>query len=322
MREYLCTRRPETLCATDPGDPAVRSMLRTMLGAQSAWIEPPIVSVSVKPRGFLCLLTHAAPVAAWIASHACLCLGPAEHPARDAALLCLPDGRLLWVAGMYEIERCVLCGTNPQRAPSSLPGLAAAWDLVRELMSRQILRTDPDPLAPTKTYGDVLGPVLGRFREIVRDAAERGAAASHDVVADLSAACPGAVQPAVVCAMRHHVAALLARRRAVLRIGRAWCRYDGAPHGPRARYLRDLERGWTPGCGAPGGSDPDDDARRCPVADVAALFGDPGAYRAHSEERALVLRPLLLREACLSRARVALRLTTLHELYAATAAAR
>ena len=117
----------------------------------------------------------------------------------------------------------------------------------------------------------------------------------------LGGALPPHMAPRVRKLLRDHARLLSARRRAAAAIGRAWCRYDGAPHGPRARYLCDLEHGWSP---------PDGNARPCSVTAIVALFGDAAAYRAYVEERAAALRPLLRRERDPA-ARVRLRLAAL-----------
>ena len=132
--------------------------------------------------------------------------------------------------------------------------------------------------------------------------------AAEDVPADYAALLAGMVpigmRTRVLRLLRDHTARLSARRRAAAAIERAWCRYDAAPHGPRARYLRDLERGWTP------------DGRRAGAVCVRAMVGllsSTAAYRAYGTERMAALGGRLgLRDGRSDR--MQLRLASLYEL--------
>ena len=126
---------------------------------------------------------------------------------------------------------------------------------------------------------------------------------------------PPDIAPRARKLLRDHVRFLSARRRAAA-IERAWCRYDGAPHGPRGRYLCDLEHGWTPsdtrtrtdtntGTGTR--------TEAVPLQRVAALYADATAYSTYAAERVDALRPLL-RVEHVPKARVRLRLMALCDL--------
>ena len=291
--EYLRTRRPETLCATDPDDPSVDAMLRDM----AISVYTPSVRegfcMSPEPSGVRSLVAGCAPLAALITARGGG-LGGHGPPGAfyDAALAYLPDGRVLCVPGAYDVERHVLGGLRPGprhwvRDGRRLPMLSAAWG-----WSFVALGEDADE--------DRRRELMHTLEEFRASLAAAAAVAAHGAV-HLAGMVPPPVRSLVLRLLRGHVLRLAARRRAATAIARAWCRYDGAPHGPRARYLRDLEHGWTPGTrhAAAPAARPDDRAPdEAPAANSAEdkpfawaeLFASDAAYRAYSDYRLHALR--------------------------------
>ena len=275
--EYLRTGRAAALVTTDPDDAAAADIVCDVAvlcaGARSA------VHVTADARGLRSLLAGCVPVAVLLSRR------PGPLGVYNATLFRLPDGRLVCDNGYYNGEHAALCGVPSIAAagthdpPSPVDErwcefMAQFWAAVRRGIMDQIARHREalalDTLRPRFAAASDVGPVTGAT------ALARGV--------------PPAARPSVLHLVRRHLMRLAERRRAAAAIARAWCRYDGAPHGPRARYLRDLERGWTPGAGfafdtdCPGGA---------PARDVRALAGllsDDAAYCAYGAERMAALR--------------------------------
>ena len=278
VREYLRTDRLDALCETDPACPLPEIVQDLLV---------PTTEFTACAFGTQRLLAGCVPVATLVAAGTTLSLysedermGCRIHHVNDASLVSLPDGRLVCVPGAYD-------GCHVPTYHGTSPASVLVYGRLRS------------------ESGSTHRPAHAKYLA-ERAALVRGLAARPEppwrVLAGSSAMWPyGGIRNL----LRNHARLLSARRRASAVLARAWCRYEGAPHGPRGRYLRDLEHGWTP---AAADGVPD----RC-FAATAALFVDPNAYRAYAVERAAALRPRL-REEHDPAVRVRLRLAALHEL--------
>ena len=275
VREYLRTDRLDALCETDAACPLLEIAQDLLC---------PATEFTACAFGTQRLLAGCVPVATLVASNTTLPLyseGQVRrfHDAKDASLVSLPDGRLVCVPGAYD-------------------GLGVLmYDdmcIVSSVLLHGRLRLESD-----SGHRPAHAAYLAEHAALVCGLAARPQPPWR-VLADCVTVSYGNGVPSV---LRARARLLSARRRASAVLARAWCRYEGAPHGPRARYLRDLERDPTPADGA---------AARC-FATTAALFADPDAYRAYAAERTTALRPLLRAERDPA-ARVRLRLAALYEL--------
>ena len=221
-----------------------------------------------------------------------------------AAVVRLPDGRYAAMPGAYGPE--TTCGF-------SFNGTAVvdviAYPLVCAI-HRGLYRAAWWYVQGTETVLQDVWPGQSWDEAVCNtaDALDESLASSSGAAAQLAAALSPAEAEAVRDALRPHMARFAARRVSAERIRRAWLRYDGAPHGPRGRFLRDLERGWRSGPHCGDGSDHGGDALR--------LFVDRAAYGAYAADRREELRRVMSRSP--ASAHVALRIASLLELKATT----
>ena len=234
----------------------------------------------------------------------------AELASLAAAVALLPDGRHAVVPGAYasssvtfDVDR----DTQEILSDDSVMPLLPAWHVY--CAARQKVLSGGFNWPGWRSWH------IDRDAACTADAMDRSMAAPAGAFAQLVDGLPPAEAAAVRDALLPHVALLTARRLAAPRIRRAWLRYDGAPHGPRARFLRDLERGWRPAPRTPG---PADAHRSGPEAcrsalDAMRLFSDEDAYYAYVDDRRERLRYTLAGRASAAE-RVRLRLAALTEL--------
>ena len=290
VKEYLRTGCIDELREDDPGGHATHALLGD---PDLPWFVLPGTAARLER-----ILAGCTPVARIVCAHAVLRVrdGQSIHTMLDASLVCLPDGRLVCVPSAHEAV------PNPAYRLSSSVG--PAWMTKREPFL--YLDDTADRLAARSDYLRDRGALMRRLTDDARP--------PWRVLADTT---PSDTAPRVRELLCAHARLLSSRRRAAAAIGRAWCRYDGAPHGPRGRYLRDLDHGWTP----PGTNTVTDTDTPTPRPEAStrcettmALFADAAAYRAYDSERVAALRPLLRKERADTATRVRLRLAALCEL--------
>ena len=272
VREYLQTRRPAALVRTDADHAALCDM---MVQDVIEWSVTGPVDMTADERGLRRLLSGCVPVAVLVPrTYRFL---PAGGKLCDVTWCCLPDGKMVCVdSHLYLFEHMTLRRLSSDGLSvdaTHLDHYRMATQAVVELTlwSLRVATPPLDPLCRMLDEAGDVGPVV---------------AAKAVPVA--------AARTSVKRLVRAHLLLLTCRRRAAAAIARAWCRYEGAPHGPRARFLRDLERGWTPdalhrttNCK----SDPR--AAGDGVCTLMGLFASGAAYRTYCNERLAVLRKRL-----------------------------
>ena len=216
-----------------------------------------------------------------------------------AAVVRLPDGRHVVMPGAYEPETTSRARESVPRAYlcDNLGALVAHYALHSAAWHRQLHQGAGLP-------GWRNSP-LDREARRTTDAMDASMASPVGAAAQLAAKLAPTEADAVRDALRPHMARFVARPIAAARIRRTWLRYDGAPHGPRGRFLRDLERGWRPE--AP-------HAASGRGVDALRLFADRVAYEAYADDRRDRVRRVVARSAPADR--VGVRLASLLELQA------
>ena len=301
--EYLRTRRAGALVRTDVAGAALRdAMIDCMV--------PPAhttgcIRITQDGRGIRGLLSGCVPVAVLLIARQ-----DTFPDVTDAAWLCLPDGRLAYIPNLYMFEWAatyIVSSGEFTMDETQLDVYRQRAGMFVDVAVVNFWTRDDRSQQPA----DVLRLMLDR-------AADAGTAAA----AVLAEAVPvAAARSSVFGLVRAHLMLLAARRRAAAAIARAWCRYDGAPRGPRARYLCDLERGWTPDArhGTPTDRErgPRTAAENAPAGDdaraVMGLFASGTAYRTYCDGRLAVLRERLC-GVCRGADRVRMRRSSLYEL--------
>ena len=253
---------------------------------------PPLVRVQANPELLRRLIRGFAPAATLLDLRRAV--GGTYAP--DLAVLSAElgtcrDGRLAYMEDTYadEVERMAYI----TRATSAL----ATWYMVRwghaadvrvamlrekafHLAHKMLSRLRVWPLPPALSWRVAAGAAAVRDDATCREAAARLAAFAGPAHAD-----------AVQRLASAHLRGLGRRRAAAAAIADAWCRYAGAPWGPTARYVHDVQRGWRPASEvATDGTDSTDGTR-----DVARVVLGDGARRAYDAERTAALR-LALRQ--------------------------
>ena len=286
VQKYLRTDCIDALCELDPADVAVEA-LGDLLHRR--------IRFSACAFGAQRLLAGCVPVATAVGQSWMLHFFPGHGGSADASLVSLPDGRLVCVPGTYEADGSRPWCTDSPRGTVWLRRLRLERDAANRPFHRAYLAERAEMVRelaarPQPPWCVLAGSVFPEFRGDV------------------------------LHLLRDRARLLSARRRAATILARTWLWYEGAPHGPRGRYLCDLERGWSPADSVTGPEDaadsvtgPEDGGAARSFVATAALFADPHAYGHYVAGRAALLR-LLLRAERDPAVRVRLRVAALCEL--------
>ena len=285
--------RDETLRALYADLCEQQPLLCQMMRAQEAGAPAPELRVRIKAAPYLArrLVRGFAPAAVLLDLYSSL-EADANETRRDwfawnvtTAVGLSGEGRVVCVRAAYahEIARLVPITWSIDSLSSwssVLPVPPPAFETVRDAMrplaeqvSCELLRS-----ARTESGPSAIPTVAGAVSFLVScDAPPLSSEPSSE---------PAALHEETVRqALTRHLGELAKRRAAGAVLADAWCRFAGAPRGPTARYLGDLERGWRPApegsCAVPGGAEPADIAR-------AMVSGD--ARRQYDSRRSAVLR--------------------------------
>ena len=280
--------------------PSMVASLRAA-AATAAETEAPLVRVQAGPELVRRLVCGVAPAAALLDLRNGIDLPPMQvvpsgcfRGVMNGALGIAGDGRPVCVSGAYNHETARMVPLT-----WSIDWLKG-WALVRTRshLSLGALRKKAAQVASDMIRTAWIGRLPSASCDAPEDDAPYQEAAAH--LAESAG-------PAHAGTVRHllsvHLRGLGQRRAAAAAVADVWCRYAGAPWGPTARYIDDVQRGWRPA------SDVATDGTK----DIAHVVLSNDARRAYDAERTAALR-LALRQLDRPADRVSARRMPLMEL--------